>query len=309
MIRVVMGGHRVDEGDQVAGQGDPGGNESGSRAPWSSAAPTGIVWVASYPKSGNTWTRCLIASLLSDGAEPDIDALQSIVPHPVRFQFIENGLDIDAGELLPDELVKTRIMLHYNRAKTERHLFKIHDHYAASLFPPEVTAGTIYIVRDPRDVAPSFADHVEKTLDDAIKIFDSRRAILARQGSALQPAVPQHLGRWSDHVASWLDHGPRPLLLLRYEDMLRDTIGETRRLARFLSLPDDEATIGRAVQACRFDRLRQREAETDFVERLPHMERFFRQGEAGAWRRMLTPEQAARIVAAHGPMMERLGYL
>lgn len=273
------------------------------------AAPMGNVWLSSYPKSGNTWVRCLIACLRSGDGSLNFGRLSGASLHPVAFDWLEDTLDIDAAEMRPSELAAARASAYRLIASGRRHLCKLHDRYKAALFPPEATAGTVYIVRDPRDVAPSLAHHMNLSLDDAITFMGDAQAMLGVFKAHWNNKMPQRLGRWSDHAASWLEGHTSPLLLLRYEDMLRDTAGETCRLARFLGLPDDPATVDRVVDTCRFDRLQQRERETGFAERLDHMDRFFRQGEAGAWRRTLTVEQVARIVRDHGPMMERLGYL
>ncbi len=118
----------------------------------------------------------------------------------------------------------------------------------------------------------------------------------------------QLLGTWSAPGASWLDGADRPLLLVRYEDMMADARRETGRLARFLDLDASDDRIARAVSACRFESLRSAEAR-GFIERPSGMDRFFRQGRSGAWRNALTEAQAQRIVDDHGTVMQRLGYL
>lgn len=273
------------------------------------AAPQGNVWLSSYPKSGNTWVRCLITSLTFGDSNLYFSRLQDTTLHPVAFDWLEDTLDVDAADMRPLELDAARASAYRLIANNQRHLCKLHDCYKATLFPPEATAGIVYIVRDPRDVASSLAHHMNYSLDDAITFMGDTGAMLGPFKTCWNSKMPQRLGRWSDHAASWLDGQTAPLLLLRYEDMLRDTAGETRRLARFLGLPTDPAAIDQTAEACRFDRLQQRERETGFAERLDHMDRFFRQGQAGAWRRTLTAKQSARIVRDHGPMMERLGYL
>lgn len=273
------------------------------------AGAEGIVWIVSYPKSGNTWVRCLIANLMSGVAGVDLDRLADRIPYMVGYDWLEDSLDIDAGELVVSELEAVRASAYRRNACGGRAYIKTHDRYSRRLFPTDFTAGAVYIVRDPRDVAPSFADFMGLSLDFTVVAMANPLATLGCFGAAPTSAMPQRLGRWSDHVASWLDGGLRPLLLLRYEDMLSDLEGQTRRIASFLGLPDDGATIDHAVGACRFDRLRQIESESGFAERPAWVNRFFRQGESGAWRRTLTDGHAARIVADHGPMMTRLGYL
>jgi hypothetical protein len=123
--------------------------------------------------------------------------------------------------------------------------------------------------------------------------------------------LSQHLGqrllRWSDHVESWLA-APFPVHLTRYEDMLADPHAAIGAVAAFLGLPCDSRTIAAAVEATTFSRLQGQEREAGFTEKPRYAAAFFREGNVDGWRRTLTPEQAARIVAAHGAVMRRLGY-
>ncbi|BAE50259.1 sulfotransferase domain-containing protein [Paramagnetospirillum magneticum] len=274
---------------------------------------SGITWVASYPKSGNTWIRCLIASLQAGGAAPRMASLGRFCPNGAARNWLEEILDIPTEDMVPPELAVFRadVYRHLAQSGGETRFVKVHDAYDPRLFPPEATARTVYAVRDPRDVAPSWALHMNVPLDGALDRMEKPDFTLARVNDRYNSQAEQCLTDWSGHVASWLDRAAAqgPLLLIRYEDLLADPITWVGRLAEFLGIAVGDGLIARTVSACRFEALRAAEENEGFSERPPVLERFFRQGRAGAWNEVLTPRQAARIVAAHGAMMRRLGYV
>jgi hypothetical protein len=116
------------------------------------------------------------------------------------------------------------------------------------------------------------------------------------------------LGSWSANVQSWLDHAPRPLLLLRYEDLLSQPVACHTALAGFIGQPIDAALIEKTVAATSFQSLQAAEARSGFKERGRKQRTFFRQGQAGAWRQGISPEQADRLWTDHHEVMTRLGY-
>ncbi len=268
----------------------------------------GIFWIASYPKSGNTWVRCLIASLQSGGAPVRLDKLGHAVPNSAARAWIEDRIDVGSADMLGSELQAMRAQAHREAGSRSLCVLKVHDRYDPQLFPAEVTLGSVYIARDPRDVAPSWADHMGVDVDTAIARMADDELTMGRSMSSFRPQVPQHFGSWSENVRSWLDDAPRPLLLLHYEALLADPFGEATRLAAFMGLPSDADCVARAVDACDFGTLRDLEEREGFSERQKEQQRFFRQGRAGAWRVALQIRQAERIVNRHGAMLRRLGY-
>lgn len=273
---------------------------------------TGFVWLASYPKSGNTWLRLALYSLLQGGAEVDFRRRLSFAPLAAGRADLDVELDVQAGDLTDDEAEALRPRLYEVQMQqaSGRPLYrKVHDAWHLTvrgepLFPPAVTRQTVYIVRDPRDVAVSLAHHGGWTVDDAIAMMANRQMVFAQtERSQLRQVVQD----WGSHVESWLDNSPA-LLLLRYEDMLAAPQQALGRVAGHLGLTVSEADLARAVAATRFDRLRAEEDRHGFDERSAASDRFFRRGIAGGWRDTLTPAQEQRLVAAHGRVMQRLGY-
>jgi aryl sulfotransferase len=272
-----------------------------------------ISWLASYPKSGNTWLRIFLASLVS-GRAADINALQFLGRIASARVGFDQALGIASVDLSFEQQANLRPRAYEIwAADAGRPLYcKTHDAYhstpsGAPLFPAAATRGAIYVVRDPRAVAVSFASMRAEPIDRAIARMDDPNEMLSGSFDRLHRKLRQRLLRWSDHVESWLA-APFPVHLLRYEDMHANPHAAFAAAAAFLGLPHGPAQIHAAIEASSFFRLQELEREAGFVEKPHRMATFFREGRTDGWRRELTPEQAAHIVAAHGRVMRRLGY-
>jgi Sulfotransferase domain len=290
---------------------------------------TRTVWLASYPKSGNTWMRMLIANLASKDAPADINDLperSGIASARAPFDYltlIDSGLltfdEIDAlRPRIYEELARGAADDEYDEAPEAApvRFVKAHDAYTQTSKGEPLLAGTrgadaaIVIVRDPRDVAPSLANHNRSGIDEAIAFMNDAQAAFCAKPGRQHNQLRQQLPGWSGHVASWLDQSDIPVLPVRYEDMQADAAGQLRHVLAFAGRAAGEDEIARAVAFANFAQLRQQEEEKGFREApRPYAGgNFFRRGEVGCWREELTAEQVARIEAAHAPMMERLGY-
>jgi aryl sulfotransferase len=169
--------------------------------------------------------------------------------------------------------------------------------------------GAIVIARDPRDVAPSFANHYRSSIDEAVAFMSDRDAGFCTKTLRQHIQLRQKLPGWSGHIASWLDQTDIPVHLIRYEDMKADTVGTLGRALAFAGRAATDEEIHRAVAFADFAELRLQEQDKGFRETpVRPGGLFFRRGQAGAWRDELSAEQVARIEAAHAPMMRRLGY-
>jgi aryl sulfotransferase len=274
----------------------------------------GFYWIASYPKSGNTWMRLLLASLIAGGAAPDFDEMPPFAPLAAQLADMDLTLDVEPSDLLPDEQAELRHDLALLMAtETSEPLFrKVHDCWECTpsgrpLFPAAATLGSIYLVRDPRDVAASLAHHRGSDIDSAIAFMARPNASLATDPVRLNQ-VAQRISSWSGHVRSWLAATPAPLLL-RYEDLLADPADALKRTARHCRLEASASAIAGAVAATGFDTLKAAEDAKGFQMGQARGQRFFRRGEAGGWRDTLSAAQADRIVGDHREMMVRFGYL
>ena len=287
------------------------------------------IWVASYPKSGNTWFRMLVANLAATDDQPvDINNLPERAEIASARGPFDNLTLIDSGLLTHDEIDGLRPRVYEELAcgadededepanEATVRFVKAHDAYTLTPNREPLLAGArgadgaIVIVRDPRDVAPSLANHLRTTIDDAIAFMNDASAAFCAK-TAVQPRqLRQNLLRWSGHIASWLDQSYIPVHLVRYEDLQANAPGILRRALAFAGRPATNEEIRRAVAFADFAELRRQEQQRGFCEapRLRSGAVFFRRGVAGAWRDELTTEQVERVEAAHAPMMQRLGY-
>ncbi|WP_044564542.1 sulfotransferase domain-containing protein [Azospirillum sp. B4] len=274
----------------------------------------GFYWIASYPKSGNTWMRLMLASLIEGGAPPDFTKTMGFASAAGAVTDMDLFLDVESSDLTPVEQAELRhdLAVVTAAAATGPQFRKVHDWWGLTpagrpLFPPQVTLGSVYLVRDPRDVAVSWAHHSGLSLDDSIAFLARPGAVVATAGR-WKDQFEQRLDSWSGHVASWLAADPAPLLV-PYERLSADPAGVLAQVAAHCAITASDAAIMNAVTVTRFDRLR-REEETHGFELGQRRGRvFFRRGLAGGWRDTLSAAQADRIVQDHGPMMARLGYI
>lgn len=275
-----------------------------------------IIWLASYPKSGNTWFRVFLTNLLRDTGTPAyINELESTPIASARGIFDEN-IGFEASDLSSDEIDRLRPEIYcYMAENSEDTLFmKIHDAYiqvAANmpLIPAEATAGAICFIRNPLDVAVSSAHHNGSGYDTAIaRMADNAFAFCSRPDQ-LHNQLRQKLLSWSNHVLSWVDKPPFPVCLLRYEDMNMQPIETFTKAIRFAGLDHSEKQIQKALDFSSFEVVRRQEDAEGFREKSPSSSRFFRKGKVGSWREELSKDQAQRIVRDHREVMRRFGYL
>lgn len=276
---------------------------------------SGIYWLASYPKSGNTWFRSFLYNLQQDGDAPaDINELSTGGIASGR-GWLDEVLGFDTAELDPDEVDRLRPAVYrWSLRDAEVGYHKIHDAYIYTpdgepLVSREATLGALYIVRNPLDVAPSNANHNQSTIDQAIARMGETKHALCRTRKGLPSQVRQQLLSWSQHVLSWLDAPDLNRHVMRYEDMLSDPITSFTKATRFLGLTHQPEQIEKAIRFSDFKELSRQEEQKGFRERPTKTERFFRQGKSGDWRDKLSREQVQRIVTDHGAVMQRMGYL
>lgn len=275
-----------------------------------------LVWLASYPKSGNTWMRVFLTNLLRGGAAPvDINELTE-VDHAASTARFDELAGVESGDLTPAEIERLRPVIQAEMAagRTGPRFVKIHDApfgpaSGELLVPTSATRGVLYIVRNPLDVAVSYAHHRDTDVDETIGVMADPGHSLSDRSGSLRIQLPQHLGTWSDHVTGWVDAPGLDVHVARYEDMKRSPLETFAAVAAFAGLDAEPGEIERAVSFSDFRELRRQEDLAGFADGSQQAEAFFRRGEAGAWRDELTPSQIRRIVADHGDVMRRFGYL
>jgi len=272
-----------------------------------------IMWLASYPKSGNTWMRALLHNVLRTPDQPaDINQMiGSLTQGDSSIGWYRIANPRPADQWTPQEVARMRPRVHEMIAggqkgtvfcKTHNALTKVHGQPTINT---RVTAGAIYIVRNPLDVLLSFADFQGVAIDQAITMMATPNFTTALNGRN----VSETLGSWSEHVSSWTGGARDGLHVVRYEDMLDDPVKAFGETLAFMKLEVPRARLERAIRNASFTELRKQEEKHGFNERPAHQERFFRKGSAGQWKDELSASQVARMCDDHGEMMEKFGYL
>jgi hypothetical protein len=234
------------------------------------------IFLVSFPKSGNTWTRFLIANLRFPNEPATWDNIDRLVPDPTG----TTKRDFD-------RMTRPRII-------------KSHE-----CFDPRYPR-VINVVRDPRDVVVSQYHYHRKIrkieVDSPIEKFVTR--FLAGE------TCPH--GSWGQNIATWLytSEGSARYLLLRYEDLIADTARELEKVVKFVGLPSSPELIAQAVERSSADRMRslEKQQQHGLYKGSRQDMSFVRKAGSGGWRNDLPMEQAARIEAAWGPLMHHLGY-
>jgi hypothetical protein len=291
-------------------------NPQESRSGQAVEAPrSGIVWLASYPKSGNTWTRAFLHNLVhvtSGHSQPqpinDLTQFSLGVANKKPFEKIIGFALTDEHR---NEIAAARAKLQQHVADAVEGLIFVKTHEALVVDRGHltinfaVTAGAIYIVRNPLDVAISYAHHLGQPIDFAIDFMNLKNA----ETAVTEKQVYEVYGSWSQHVLSWTRKPHPAIYAMRYEDMLDEPKKTFGALARHLLFKPSEQELAEAIDRSSFEKLKEQEEKAGFRERPEKAERFFRDGRAGQWKEVLTPAQIARIVDAHKEQMERFGYL
>lgn len=266
-----------------------------------------VIWLASYPKSGNTWVRSLLAHyFMPPGKAPDINNLRQFTTADVRQDFYDAAARKPfRGESLEDWVrMRGPALRLIAGSKQGHHFVKTHcqtiQMFGADLIPPEITAGAIYMMRNPFDLAPSFARHQSADIDTAIERMCTDNTVMGTP-----TGIYDALGRWDDHVARWTTAPGLKHRVVRYEDLLSKPAREMRGLLEeFLSVKVEPQKLARAVKATSFANMQKQEREKGFTERPEGMKAFFAKGQSGVWRSDLTPAQVGRIREAFLPTLE-----
>jgi hypothetical protein len=274
-----------------------------------------IIWIASYPKSGNTWARVFIHNLLrelsGDDGVQSINRLNEHTAWEIPASHFERALGKPIAQASNAEIARARpeVQRHLANGRTAPFFVKTHmcfgnDHHHPTI-NVDATTAAIYMVRNPLDVAISYAHHSGHSIDETVR----NMAVPGLKTPGDESNVYEVLGSWSQNVASWMGMTARPVHLIRYEDMLANPGRTFAILARFLRLTPSEEQLKRAIEKSSFTELSRQEKEGGFNERPPTAQKFFREGRAGQWREVLTEKQIQDICGTHAPVMQRCGYL
>lgn len=265
-----------------------------------------IHFIASYPRSGNTWVRAFLFALLRrQGHLPSCATLLEIdryMPWEAQDYVFEAATGRKLASMPRHEALLLRPKVHRWLA---RHwptppIVKTHSIFGnvagRPMFDLGVTQGALYLVRNPLHAIPSLAGLLGIPMDEAISVAETR--LYATASNTVW-------GSWSENVASWVDHGPQGTLVIRFEDLMSDPVPTFTSIVADMGLPATEDDVAAAAEAVRLEHLRERHAAGEVFS--PGW-KTLGGGVAVPVADKLTAKQIDRITAAHGPLMERFGY-
>jgi hypothetical protein len=270
-----------------------------------------VYWVASYPKSGNTWVRAFLTTLVLGDLEPNyLDKVGLVAPNDNGGLYFQRFLRVPINLASFQELATARPLAHRAIAADSKGFvfLKTHSmvvrHFGTPTITPDITAGAIYIIRNPLDVVVSYSEFRRRTIDETIQLLNESRRVLPRPVFASY----QVSGSWSENVDSWTRRENKDLMVLRYEDMLLDPKKAFQRLVSFIGIQVREDEISRAIERTSFGALKAIELRNGFKERPSSTETFFRAGSSGQWRERLSRKQIAQVIRPNAAQMQRFGY-
>ena len=289
-----------------------------------------IIWLASYPKSGNTWLRTILGQLLFSEDKKESEVFKNLdlitsYPQKKHFKNISEKLTHskfkDQEEVIKNWVTSQDIINLDDKIK----FFKTHnfackrynevDKKSYSFTDLNNTLGVIYIVRDPRSIITSLKYHFSlKGYDEAFKMIGNTHMWL---GDEDEDAVPQALSSWDMHYESW-SRFPKNFLLIRYEDLLNNNKNEIKKIIKYLNkffdIKENDELINTVVKNTNFSNLKKQEDEQGFKESIldentKEKKKFFHLGPENKWINLLDKRMINKIEEKFGPTMKKLGYL
>lgn len=279
-----------------------------------------IVWLASYPKSGNTWVRSIISSLIytKDG-NFNFSLIKNIKQFPIEEQFeqfttkFKDFDEIKKYWILAQETLNLDNKIKF--LKTHHLNCKIGDY---SFTNRNNTLATIYIVRDPRNLVNSIANHFSFTQEESKKFLFSPGVLSGNKffAESNKESLPVILGTWNEHYKFWKNKN-KDYLLIKYEELISQPEIELERIIKFLGkyMPIETNNIknNKIIENTSFEKLQNLEKMGTFKENAfqsPNVKKkFFHLGPENNWKKQLDNKIKNEIELKFETEMRELGYL
>ena len=285
-----------------------------------------IIWITSYPKSGNTWIRSFLTSLLynndKENAFSNLDRIKQFPGRSLFKNFVHNFQSID--EVYKNWLnVQSYINLD-NKIKflKTHHANCLVKNY--KLFDDIESLGAIHIVRDPRNVLTSIKNHLAlNDFDEAKKFILSEKewlGFITSENKTIEDdddnKIPTYIGSWKMHYLSWKNQ-TKNYVLVKYEDLIKDPYKEFFKISNYLekimNTKFNENEIIKAIKQTSFHNMQDLEKKGFFKEYIKGADnkkiKFFNLGPKNDWKSCLNDEIVEEINFNFKNEMEELGYL
>ena len=277
-----------------------------------------IIWLASYPKSGNTLLRSILASYFySNDGLLKFEDLYKITQFPLSEQFMPLGIDIDNDKEVFKNFINAQKLINQEKRKirffkTHSSLCSVHNHNFTDLHN---TLGAIYIVRDPRNVVTSVAHHYNLSIDEATETMVDKNRYMQKTTRNLRVFI----GSWNFSYNSWKNlKDQKKYLLIRYEDLITKKKTVLLKVFKFLSLLGmnfdlDMIKLNKVIKNTEFEKMKIKEQNEIFSEAVTDKDgkrkNFFNLGPKNDWRRLLDKQNRDKIEKNFEKEMIELGYL
>ena len=276
-----------------------------------------IIWLASYPKSGNTWMWFFIKSYFnppnkkfSINHDKDDPYLLETFPTERRFDELninyQDFFDISKNWINLQSLINLNNKTNY--LKTHNAMCTINNNKFTDI---NNTVGAIHIVRDPRDVLVSYSSYKSEKIDETLEILLSNDSY---EYSKFKDKFYKRslMGSWSSHYNSWKNYKSKETLLVKYEDMVNKSNSTFLKVLNYLKkitkIEINHNKLNRAIDETSFENLKNLEIKEGFKVN-PSKKPFFRKGKVGDWKEKLNKDQTQKIEKAFKAEMIELGYL
>ena len=271
-----------------------------------------IIWLASYPKSGNTWMRIFLANYLMNTQQPmPINQVHrfGMGDTIARTYQMVAGRPIDINDPMQILPLRDKVLRGIVGNNADVNFVKTHnirrEAFGVNLIPDLYTRSSVYIIRNPLDMVLSYARHHGQTLEEAVHAIGHSDNATIGTGES----VATFMGSWSEHVNSWTMRAPWPQLTIRYEDLLDDPETHFAKALEHIGVPVEPERLKRAIKHASFKEVKRQEKKHGFVEKSASADSFFTSGKAGGWKTDLPSDLAERVVNDHRTTMKRYGYL
>jgi hypothetical protein len=275
-----------------------------------------IIWLASFPKSGNTLLRALLSSyFFSKSGDFEFGLLKNIKKFPNKSFFVKLGIDLNNPEQLAKSYIKAQELINKKKGikflKTHSSFCKMNNNY--SFTNSENTAGAIYLVRDPRNVVTSCTNHFNVDYDQATK-YVTENWLFGEE------TIPEYIGSWIFNYNSWkILSKVNRLLLVKYEELISDTENCFLKILNFINFISknnsfiDKEKLKRCIISTQFNKLQNLEKKYGFdeatIDNQNRKNKFFNLGKKNNWENILDKEIKKKIEQSCKDEMFELGYL
>ena len=279
-----------------------------------------IIWLASYPKSGNTWVRHFLASLIySNQGKVGLEKLGFIMQYPKRDQFEKLVTSFDDFNQIKKNWINSQNLINSDNKLS---IFKTH-HALCSLGKDNFTdkkntLGAIYIVRDPRNVISSILYHFNlSNTEEALNFIQTEDKFIGNVKNKVNYPLHTLIGSWKTNYNSWKFSG-KNFLLVKYEDLILNPNTEFKRIANYITnttnIKFSEEQIKKGIDESSFENLRKFEDKNGFIESIKDSEnkkrkKFFNLGPRNNWKKSLDKKFVDEIENSFNDEMKELGYI